>query len=1075
MSGRLELHYSPDLTHLVNHFLEKNLRFTRADGGTYYLTTHTWRIPPLKRQWTLQNSLSYAVDYPFKSMYSFLTLLYEKMNIPLQRALFSDQCLMLHEIIIHLRDDLQYFYSSEHPPTPQVIRELTAFFNIIRLEDADREIIKSATQRLALSTSDKLLQNLAIIFTEYLRVLEGDYLDEAGLLKEITGILDQDFLNQHFPVLQTIIYEDISFLKKRHLDLFETFRKLGVDVYFLMAYGKNKEIFAPKDLLFNKIRHTADHVEGYLNIRKLSDSLFQIHHPQFPFSDKIEILPAGSRLDEIEKIAAIIKTAVNSGECKCTEIAVCSPQLEIYKPYLDIYFTRYGIPYTHDGAIPLHQTLPVKNLLLLLETVQENYPVSLLESVMASHSLRYKGMISNPSLPGMLSTFRVKQGRKEILRYVKKEQLLEDSEEREKKTSRPYQEIALILKQIFDDLRFFEKKHPPYFWFENILSLIENHKMTQKITVEAEISAFTFSQVNLAALDQLIESLQQWKKFSMMIRGDIAIDLQEFLEIFRFIIQSTSVNIRMPARVGVQIVALDELMKNNFKQIFIIGMEDDAFPGKVKNSFSPPQYLLPHLISFIDQEHFLRDREQFYQIVQNQAARLYFSYPRYHQEKPLLPSIFLRELERLSDAPLEKQEKLHLYSPADVIDQLPIERDKDGTTKIDFEQIPADLRPFISVDDVKQLNLKMKVIASRQTTKDLSAWEGNLTSFPPVSAYLQRRFETVHFSPTQLEMYAYCPMIFFFERVLDIRKAEEREAYLSPLDRGVLIHDTLFRFYTELNPENRNLPGLIKIADEELSKLSVTANLLWELDKGHFLGNEDMKGVLPAYLEYEEKISSFYTTHPAHFELSFGRPLKSGETHDTLSTETPFLYQVKNEKFFFSGKVDRVEIGPDGVLLIVDYKTGVLPGLREMWDGQRLQLPIYLMAVYHQLIQKYPELKMGGGAFYALGRENEIEKRVIFMDKEYNFVDQDLSKYAGLPNQKYLIENSPATLQDFINLVLDHAVSYIREIRKGNFVHTADSSRCRSRNGKMCDYFPVCRVNALKQAHLKNYSDHNPS
>jgi len=179
--------------------------------------------------------------------------------------------------------------------------------------------------------------------------------------------------------------------------------------------------------------------------------------------------------------------------------------------------------------------------------------------------------------------------------------------------------------------------------------------------------------------------------------------------------------------------------------------------------------------------------------------------------------------------------------------------------------------------------------------------------------------------------------------------------------------------------------------------------------------------------------------------------------------------------FYFSGKIDRIEIDPNGVLLIVDYKTGVLPGLREMWEGQRLQLPIYLQAVYNQLKQKYPELKMGGGAFYALGRENEIEKRVVFMDDEYRSVIQDLSKYALLPNQKYQLENSPVTLKDFVNVVLDHAASYIREIRKGNFLHTPDSSRCRSRNGKMCDYFPVCRVNGLKQTRLKNYSNNKPN
>ena len=177
MSGRLEFHYSPDLSYLVNRFLERNPRFRDSDGRTIYLTQHAWRVSPLKRQWTLQESLSYALDYPFRSMASFIHDLYEKMNIPLQRTLFMDQIYILHEIILKLKEELQYFYSSELPPTSSIVRELTSFFNNIRMDDADRDILQSSTQRLALSTSDKLLQDLTLIFDKYLAVLDKKYLD----------------------------------------------------------------------------------------------------------------------------------------------------------------------------------------------------------------------------------------------------------------------------------------------------------------------------------------------------------------------------------------------------------------------------------------------------------------------------------------------------------------------------------------------------------------------------------------------------------------------------------------------------------------------------------------------------------------------------------------------------------------------------------------------------------------------------------------------------------------------------------------------------------------------------------
>jgi ATP-dependent helicase/DNAse subunit B len=415
-------------------------------------------------------------------------------------------------------------------------------------------------------------------------------------------------------------------------------------------------------------------------------------------------------------------------------------------------------------------------------------------------------------------------------------------------------------------------------------------------------------------------------------------------------------------------------------------------------------------------------------------------------------------------------EEQAVYSPADVIENMITARKMKDSETIDLNSQPSFDRHIIKEENIVQLNYKLKVIGERQSGKKGSIWEGLISENKNVEKYFDFRFGSSRFSPTQLEVYAFCPMIYFFERILGIKKEEISEAHLSPLDRGILIHDILFRFYNENKPEQRNLEELLGIAREELSKISAAPGLLWELDQEHFLGNEEIPGVLPAYLAYDQEISTQYTTRPEHFELSFGRPLISADVHDSFSTEDPFIYSFQKEEYQFSGKIDRIEIAPDGSLLIVDYKSGTLPTLREMWDGQRLQLPIYLLAVYHQLKVKYPKLKVAGGAFYSLGRENKIEKKIVFMDDKSKIVDQDLYKSSRFPNSKFKIDNSAATLQEFMELVMAHAVGYIQKIRKGLFAHTLDDSRCRSRNGKLCEYLAVCRVNWMKQSHLRSHS-----
>jgi RecB family exonuclease len=393
-----------------------------------------------------------------------------------------------------------------------------------------------------------------------------------------------------------------------------------------------------------------------------------------------------------------------------------------------------------------------------------------------------------------------------------------------------------------------------------------------------------------------------------------------------------------------------------------------------------------------------------------------------------------------------------------------------GSVKLNLKKLPGAGQELIRDEKVHDICHKLNVIKDRQSGFVSSIWEGDFSENKTIGTYLHKRFNAARFSPTQLEVYAHCPMIFFFERILNIEKEEIREAYLSPLDRGILIHEILFRFYSELTPEKQNLENLLKIAGEELSKISVSPGLLWELDKEHFTGNEDMRGVLSAFLAYDKEMSSQYSTQAKHFELSFGRPIFSAEAHDPLSTETPFIYRDKKETFQFSGKIDRIEISPDGSLLIVDYKTGNLPTLRDMWDGKKLQLPLYLLAVYNHLKSTYPKLKMAGGAFYGLGRENEIEKKIVFMDNKRKIVDQELFKSARFPNEKFKIDTSPASLKDFLEKVMDHAVGYIREIQNGIFTHTPDQSNCKSRNGKLCEYLPVCRVSWMKQAHLRSQS-----
>jgi ATP-dependent helicase/DNAse subunit B len=219
---------------------------------------------------------------------------------------------------------------------------------------------------------------------------------------------------------------------------------------------------------------------------------------------------------------------------------------------------------------------------------------------------------------------------------------------------------------------------------------------------------------------------------------------------------------------------------------------------------------------------------------------------------------------------------------------------------------------------------------------------------------------------------------------------------------------------------------------------------------------------MKAFWEYEQQIQEAYATRPKHFEFSFGSSAGTPAEVDPASTSHP----LQVDSYRFRGKVDRIEIAEDGSLLVVDYKTGSYPSIRDMWEGERLQLPLYLQAVYQILQKKYPNLKMSGGAFYSLKSANEIEKKIAFADQHFAPEGQKISASARFPNTVLGDSGKALSLEQFLDHVIQRAVSYIDRIREGEFPHTPDPKHCSSWDGSSCPYRAICKLNSFKQASI---------
>jgi ATP-dependent helicase/DNAse subunit B len=327
---------------------------------------------------------------------------------------------------------------------------------------------------------------------------------------------------------------------------------------------------------------------------------------------------------------------------------------------------------------------------------------------------------------------------------------------------------------------------------------------------------------------------------------------------------------------------------------------------------------------------------------------IHFSYSRFQQEQPVLPSFFLSELDRISDKPLQTKHGLNIFTPAGLMNKLLGQRQNPA---VDFQKshIPDFIGDFLTPQMIQHFDHSQQITRHREQLSAPSEWEGNLAKDQMTVNWLLHCYQNEPFSPTQLERYAKCPMIYFLNRILGLQPFEEGDEFVTALDRGSILHQILFHFYRKTNPEKRQLASLISIGQEYLERVKIAESLLWELEREYFLGNELRMGLLPTFWEYEQRMMSFYKTIPKHFELSVGKVSENPDNIDPFSSAQPFLFQRDEEKYFFSGKIDRVEIAENGALLVADYKSGVLPSFQDIWKGERLQLPIYLKMVFQLL------------------------------------------------------------------------------------------------------------------------------
>ena len=175
-------------------------------------------------------------------------------------------------------------------------------------------------------------------------------------------------------------------------------------------------------------------------------------------------------------------------------------------------------------------------------------------------------------------------------------------------------------------------------------------------------------------------------------------------------------------------------------------------------------------------------------------------------------------------------------------------------------------------------------------------------------------------SATSLETLVKNPYIFYLSNLLNILPCKDINEKFSMRNFGIVVHNVLHKYLLN-SRDKQKYECLIEIAGEELlgkyKNFPHVETILW-----------------PKFQKIAEQF----------FEMNFDR----NHYIDKIITEHFFSWEIDSNVKVLS-KCDRVEYLKDGSVVIIDYKTGVIPSQSDISYGIALQMIIQALTVKQSL------------------------------------------------------------------------------------------------------------------------------
>jgi len=743
---------------------------------------------------------------------------------------------ILNEVLASSKNDLK-FTTKNTDLSRSIIRKIDTVINELKEfgYDSNSQDKSKLQSILKLSDFDFLINKL----NDFYNNSQYSLIDESALLGQTVEELNSETFQNLFPNVEIVYINGYGIYTPPMLEFIRKI-KSWCSVQVMLEYSQeNIELFQNTSYAFEALNSIADITETVQNSsNEIEKHLYKFDSgltSKIDLKNRITIQKAQNREQELCIIAAKIKDLHFNSDIPLHKIGITFPNLEAYFNTVKSVFNEYKIPVNISTGYPLLNSHLIKSYLQVLKIIISGFSINEIFKLFLSPFYQSKETINYNEFKRIAARLRLTHIRGNW------QQLL-DNLLQQKNLFYSYRISQESIKSFKNELK----------WLQEILFPLDSNLSIQDfytvyLTVLKKLGLFvgenTISQAlnikesekEFRAFNKFIQLFEQLKWILEINNENCKYSLKELYNLLSLVSEDATYNLREWPNCGVQVMPRLEIQSAEADYLFVGGLVEGDFPRKFSRDifFNDEERALLGLNA--SEDLLSQDRFLFFQLLSSGAKLIVLSYPQFHSESIKIPSGFLSNLEKICT--------VHTNEPPDA--------DKYFSVNKIIENVSRQIHPGLNENDLNNFKIWSQRFSNEQETnllEDLSLiiqkrnrqsftiFEGNLTQNQQAINKIEQFFKDKSFSITALESYAFCPMQYFMQRILKLNEEEEIEATMTPLERGSLIHEILFKFFMQLKSDKQhgqpwNYYDLLNdIASQEFDELKYQG-LLWELEK----------------------------------------------------------------------------------------------------------------------------------------------------------------------------------------------------------------------------------------------------